>query len=123
MSFIINPYVFGPPGGTDPHFVNVTLLLGFEDGNGATTFDDESATNFAVTGQGGGIATTAVSKFGGGCLDVTGTGAKRAEIAQAANAGFDFAGGDFTIECWAQWSGGGNNARHLIDDNQSGTSR
>lgn len=117
--------VVGAAGGGGPSFANVTLLLGFEDGNGATSFDDESTVNFTVTGQNGGVATTAQSKFGGGSLDIPGTtGAQRAEIAQAANAGFDFGSGDFCIECWARYiSGNGIAQWHILDANQTGTSR
>lgn len=112
-------------GGGDPHWSSVTLLLGFEDGNGATTFDDESTTNFTVTGQDGGAVTTSQFKFGTGSLDVSGTGGdKRGQIASAANAGFAFGSGDFTIECWARYvSGQGEPSWHILDANQTGTSR
>ena len=110
--------------GADPYWSSVTLLLGFEDGSGATSFADDSGT-FTVTGQGGGAVTTAQAKYGTGSLDVPGTtGAARGEIAQAANAGFDFGGGDFTIELWARYlSGQGQTQWHILDANQTGTPR
>lgn len=114
----------GASGGTDPSFANVTLLLGFNHSNGATSFTDDSGT-FTVTGENGGAVTTSQSKFGTGSLDIPGTtGAQRGQIAQAANAGFDFGSGDFTIECWARYvSGNGTPAWHIFDANQTGTSR
>lgn len=123
MSGLLDPYRFAASG-NDPYFANVTLLLGFNHADGATSFTDDSGT-FTVTGQNGGAVTTSQSKFGTGSLDIPGTtGAQRGEIAQAANAGFDFAGGDFTIECWARYvSGNGTPSYHIFDANQTGTSR
>ena len=122
MNIFIDSDDGGGPGAT---FSNVTLLLGFEDGNGATSFTDDSNSAFTVTGQGGGQVTTSQSKFGGGSLQVHGTsGAARAEIAQAANAGFDFGGGPFCIECWVRYiSGQGQSQWHILDANQTGTAR
>jgi hypothetical protein len=108
-----------------PAFANVTLLLGFEDGNGATTFADASNSAFTVTGQSGAAVTTSQSKFGGGSLDIPGTtGAQRGEIAQATNSGFAFGSGNFCIECWARYiSGQGTPTWHMLDANQTGTAR
>lgn len=111
--------------GSDTYWANVTLLLGFEEGNGATSFVDDSGTFATITGENGGAVTTSQFKFGTGSLDLPGTtGAQRGQIAQAANAGFDFGSGDFTVECWARYiSGQGLSHWHILDANQTGTSR
>lgn len=113
-------------GETDPLWANVTLLLNMLEANGATTLIDNSASAFSVSAQSGAAITTAQSPFaGGGSLDLSGTsGAKRGEIAQAANAGFAFAGGDYCVECWIRYvSGQGEPSWHILDANQTGTSR
>lgn len=104
---------------------DVTLLLHFEDGNGSTSFHDDSNSNFTVIGQDGGIVTPSQYKFGIGSLNIPGTtGSQRAEIAQAINTGFDFGSGDFTIECFARFvSGNGTPAWHILDAWQTGTQR
>jgi hypothetical protein len=122
---IIKPASAGGGGG-DPLWANVTLLLNMLEANGATTLIDNSASAFSVSGQGGAVITTAQSPFvGGGSLDLSGTaGAKRGEIASAANAGFAFAAGDYCVECWIRYvSGQGEPSWHILDANQTGTSR
>ena len=81
----------------DEEFGNVSLLLHGDGTNGSTTIVDSSSSPKAVTAVGNAQISTAQSKFGGSSIAFDGTGDY---LTSAANAAFDYAAGDFTIEGW-----------------------
>lgn len=87
----------GGGSGGDPDFANVVLLMGFEGANGATTFtDDSSYANSSWSANAGAGLNTALSKFGGSCLDLTGSAAR---LTRGSDTDFDIgASEEFCIE-------------------------
>lgn len=101
------------PGGTDPYYHSISLLLR---GNGSTA----DSGPLAATGTATNVATNATAKFGSAALGFDGT----SRLVYATNDAWDFPG-DFTVEAWiyltaaigsgayseyalaAQWSGTG----------------
>ena len=100
---------FAPPAqahleyanGNDRHFSNVSLLLHMDGANGSTTFTDNSANALAVTAVGNAQISTTQSQFGGASAYFDGTGDY---LTVASNAAIAFGLGDFTIECWVNFS-------------------
>lgn len=105
----------GSGGGSDPNFANVTLLVHAD--SGTTTVTDFSASAFTITDFAGATSSSTQSKFGGASMSLVSTGdaARRYTIAADTNAGFDFGGGDFTIECWVYRDDAGAGGRHILD--------
>lgn len=83
----------------DPHFANVSLLIGGEGTNSSTTFTDESPEGNVVTVGGNAQVTTTNNLFSGGGILLDGTGDY---LSIAASAGHDFGTGDFTVECFSR---------------------
>lgn len=106
----------GGGGGSDPFFSSVKLLMHADGADGGTTFTDSSST-FTLSAQGATLPTTSnlQSKFGGTSARLTANSNTRIEIVSGTNSGFDFAGGDFTIEFWAYRDNAGAGDRHMLD--------
>lgn len=89
-------------GASDPNWANVTALLNFEGEDAATTTTDESGSAQTITAfRGNAQISTAASKFGSSSLRVT-TDGDLVEMADADD--LSFAGEDFTVECFLNWS-------------------
>ncbi|CAB4178454.1 Concanavalin A-like lectin/glucanases superfamily [uncultured Caudovirales phage] len=82
---------------------NVALLLHMDGTNGSTTFTDSSSNNLTVTAANATISTTQ-AKYGGSSGSFTGTSSNAVVPSSTL---FNFGVGDFTIECWIYWLGGG----------------
>jgi hypothetical protein len=101
--------VFTPPAaalpefatGNDRYFSNVSLLLHMDGANGSTIFTDNSANALAVTPVGNAQISTTQSQFGGASAYFDGTGDY---LTVASHASIAFGLGDFTIECWVNFS-------------------
>lgn len=89
---------FAATGGSgDPYWDNVSYLLVGNGANGTTTnIVDSSKNNIATTPTGVVISTTQ-NKYGSGSLYFNGSSQY---IRTAANSGFTFGTGDFTVELW-----------------------
>lgn len=84
------------PSGSDVNFSDVTLLLHFDGTNGSTTFTDSSSLEKSVTANGN-VSISSDSKFGSGSGVFDGNG----DYLSVTDSGsYDFATGDFTVECW-----------------------
>ena len=84
----------------DPFWANTTLLLSMDGANNSTTFTDRSQFARAVTASGSAKVSTVRSKFGGAAANFAGSGG----LSVAASADFTFGAGDFTWECWANFT-------------------
>ena len=89
------------PAGQDPYVNNVSLMLSMDGANNSTTFIDSSQNALAVTAVADAKISTAQSKFGGSAAYFDGTGDY---LTVASNAAIAFGLGDFTIECWINFS-------------------
>lgn len=89
------------PAGQDPYVNNVSLMLSMDGTNNSTTFTDSSQNALAVTAVADAKISTAQSKFGGSAAYFDGTGDYLTVANNAVNA---FGLGDFTIECWVNFS-------------------
>ena len=89
------------PAGQDPYVNNVSLMLSMDGANNSTTFIDSSQNALAVTAVADAKISTAQSKFGGSAAYFDGTGDY---LTVASNAAIAFGLGDFTIECWVNFS-------------------
>jgi hypothetical protein len=85
----------------DPYFSSVSLLLHMDGANGSTTFTDSGPNALAVTAVGNAQISTAQSKFGGASGIFDGTGDY---LTVASHASVAFGLGDFSIECWVNFS-------------------
>lgn len=94
------------PGLGDPHYSNVSLLL-HGDGN----LTDSSGTPKTVTAAGSAASSATQSKFGGGSLASLASGDT---FTVPDSAAFDFAGGDFTVECWVYPVSGNSGFRGIF---------
>lgn len=91
-----------PPGGNDPYWSNVVLLMGFNGADAATTSSDESpAVHGAATFTGNAQLDTAQSKFGGSSLLLDGNGDY---LDFSDHADWSFGNGQFTIEAWVRFN-------------------
>ncbi len=85
----------GGEGGGDPNFASVTLLVGFDGADGATSATDESSIGHTLTFNGNAQLDTDQQKFGTASLLCDGTG----DYVEAGDHdGFSFGADDFTIE-------------------------
>lgn len=117
MSFIINPYSFGPGGGgaTDPHWSNVVSLLHFNGADGSTTFNDE-VTGTTWARKSGAQIDTAQSKFGGSSgIFPAGVNSNYGCIDSNTDANFAMGSGDFTFEGFLRISSSKGGARIIFD--------
>lgn len=89
------------PAKDDPYVGNVSLLLPFDGANNSTTFTDFSVNALAITPIADAKISTAQSKFGGASAYFDGTGDYLTVADNPANA---LGLGDFTIECWINFS-------------------
>jgi hypothetical protein len=89
------------PAGQDPFVNNVSLMLSMDGANNSTTFIDSSQNALAITAVADAKISTAQSKFGGSAAYFDGTGDYLTVASNAVNA---FGLGDFTIECWVNFS-------------------
>lgn len=80
---------------------NVSLLLHMDGTNNSTTFTDSGPNSLAVTAVGDAKISTALSKFGGASAYFDGTGDY---LTVASHGSIAFGLGDFTIECWVNFS-------------------
>lgn len=87
---------FTPPTAPLTNITNTSILLNFT--NGAVI--DNAITNDCVTVDNTQIS-TAQSKFGGGSIAFDGT---NDYLSFPASRGYDFASGDWTVECWVYFS-------------------
>ena len=85
----------------DPFVNNVSLMLSMDGANNSTTFIDSSQNALAVTAVADAKISTAQNKFGGSAAYFDGTGDYLTVANNAVNA---FGLGDFTIECWVNFS-------------------
>jgi hypothetical protein len=83
-----------PP--TDPYWSNVVSLLHFDGTNGSTTFTDQKGKAWSRFGTA--TITTAEKKFGSGSLDVVNANDGGIKTPDAVD--WDFAAGDWTLECF-----------------------
>ena len=88
-------------GNLDPYYGNVTLLLRMDGANASTTFTDTSPNPKAITAVGNAQISTSQSKYGGSSGYFDGTGDYLTVANSSDNA---FGLGDFTIECWVNFS-------------------
>ncbi|RWD03767.1 MAG: hypothetical protein EOS58_17050 [Mesorhizobium sp.] len=109
----------GGGGGTDPHFANVVLLLGFEGSDGSTTLTDESTATNKGSGTANGNAQidTAQAKFGSasGLFDGSGDYWTFAD-----HADWNLSG-EFTIELFVRRAATGSNTYILGQGDGSGS--
>lgn len=85
----------------DPFFSSVSLLLHGDGADGSTTFTDSSSNSVSITPLGNAQIDTSVKKFGTGSMLFDGSG----DYLNAGNATpLNFGSGDFTVECWANFS-------------------
>lgn len=91
----------GGAGPADPFYANVALLLHFDGANGGTTFTDNGPAAQTLTPAGNAQTSTTSPKFGTakGLFDGTGD-----QLTTASNAVNAFGTGDFTIECWINFT-------------------
>ena len=89
------------PANQDPFVNNVSLMLAMDGANNSTTFTDSSQNALAVTAVADAKISTAQSKFGGSAAYFDGTGDYLTVANNTVNA---FGLGDFTIECWVNFS-------------------
>jgi hypothetical protein len=87
--------------GGDPNWSNVTLLVGADGTNGATTFVDESPVGATLTRVGNTQISTAQSKFGGSSALFDGAGDA---ITTPNAAGVHFSTGQFTVEAFVRFA-------------------
>lgn len=85
---------------TDPSFSSVGLLLHMDGSSGSSTFTDSSGSGKTVTVTNATI-NTSVKKYGTGSGSFNGTSAY---LRLANNTDWAFGSGDFTFECWVNWS-------------------
>lgn len=85
----------------DPDFADVALLLHFDGANNGTTFTDSGPVGQTLTPFGNAKTVTSTVKFGSASGQFDGTGDYLTTGANAANA---FGTGDFTIECWINFT-------------------
>lgn len=97
-----------PPTPTDSSYSNVLLLLHLDGTNTSTTIVDNSPSPNAVTCAGNAQIRTAQKKFGTGSIYLDGSGDYLAIAPGSVPAGFDFSGGDFTIEGFVYKVGSGD---------------
>ena len=81
----------------DPYYGAVSLLLHGDGADGSTEIIDSSVNPKTVTAVGDAQISTTQSKWNGSSLKFDGNGDY---LTSAANADFDYAAGDFTIEGW-----------------------
>ena len=99
----------GGGGALDPYWDNVAMLLNFDGDDGDTTSTDASQyaapVTFLRTATQNRISSTE-SKFGGTSAFFAGssTGVDYAKV--DLQSGVNINAGDFTTECWVNWSGG-----------------
>lgn len=97
----------------DPDFASVVLLCHFDDTNGSTTFIDSSATpHTSFTPFSSTTISTTQSKFGGSSLTLPNSAQSLTVNDRISD--FEFGAGQFTIECWAYYSGGGSTFPMLL---------
>lgn len=89
-----------PEAAPDPTFSNVSLLLGFEGTDGATTTTDESADANTVTFVGDAAVDTAQFRYGASSLYLPGTN-DYCSIPHSANLSIN-GNSDFTVEAWVR---------------------
>lgn len=83
----------------DPNFSNVTLLCHFDNGNGSTTFTDNSSYNQTITSNQGAAQSTTQVKFGASSFQSTSVPANKPYLTLT-NTNFNFGTASFTIELW-----------------------
>jgi hypothetical protein len=86
-----------PSAQLDPYYANTVLSLHCDGANGSTTFTDTSPSPKTVSAVGNAQISTAQSQFGGASALFDGTGDY---LTIPSNAGWQFGGGDWTIEAW-----------------------
>lgn len=99
---LINPYSFAPPGPSDPHFANVSLLLHF-DALVSGSFPDTSSNALPMTGSP--TLDTTDQQFGAGCGEFASVagGTSFGNILTrtiAASDPLDLSTGAYTVEGW-----------------------
>ena len=87
----------------DPFYSAVSLLLPMDGADGSTTFTDASSNALTVTAANATISTTQ-ARYGSSSGSFTGTASN---LVVPSSTLFNFGAGDFTIECWIYWLGGG----------------
>lgn len=87
--------------GGDPFYSAVSMLLPMDGSSGSTNFVDSGPNTLAVTAVGNAQISTTQSQFGGSSAYFDGTGDY---LTVASNAAIAFGLGDFTIECWVNFS-------------------
>lgn len=105
-----------PPGGGDPNFANVQLLLHMEGADGSTTFTDSSSSPKTVTANGNAQIDTAQSKFGSSSCLLDGSG-DYLGLPNAASVVPE--SGNFTVEAFVRMASfSGNNTLYGTGDAQ-----
>ena len=84
----------------DPYYTSCSLLLHFNGANNSTTFADSGPNNVSVTRSGNTKITSSIYKFGSGSGYFDGTG----DYLSFSSVPTVFAGSNFTIEFWANFS-------------------
>lgn len=85
----------------DSSFDKVILLLHADGANDSTAFVDSSPTPKIVTAYNGAKISTSKSKFGGASFDFSGA---PSHVRITPTTDFAFGTGDFTLECWVNYS-------------------
>lgn len=96
--FLLNPYRFSAAPTGDPYWANVSALLHMDGTPGSATATDETGKTWTTTGTA--IITNTTAQFGQSAV-FDGTGGA---ITGPSSSDFSFGTGDFTIECWGNFT-------------------
>lgn len=89
----------------DDYFSSVRLLMHFNDANGSTTFVDSSNNVLSLTSVNGASTTTALSKFGTACLNLSTSANRYLSYPSASGDALDvLANQNVTVEFWAYFT-------------------
>ena len=102
---------------TDPYFSSVSLLLNGDGTNGSTTFTDLSSSPKTITPYGNTQISTTQKKFGASSMSFDGNGDY---LTTPSNSALNLAGGNWTVEFWAYYTGVDfSNYRHIVTKGDS----
>ena len=99
----------------DPNFDSVGLLINFDGPNGAAYFTDLSNTSIGLNVAGSAAVTNSSTVFGIGALSLPTNGDNLSTTVPVAGGNLDLSTGDFTIECWVNFSATGSSGLFFQD--------
>lgn len=103
-SVVVSEFLDAAAPLTDPHWANVTLLMGFEGTDGQTTSVDESSLAQTMQLLNGASIDTAQFKFGSSSVLLVDASSQYVRTASNANATADFGANDWTVEGWFKFA-------------------